>query len=74
MATLKISNTSELRDFLLGKMQEVAAGKIEASTCKAISNLSQQVYNTLNIEIKFAQMKEKISDKSLGALSFDGKR
>lgn len=52
-----IAGTQQLRRFLLNHIQGVANGQVDAEKAKSISNLSQQVYNTLNIEVKIAKAK-----------------
>ena len=52
-----MNNTRELRAFLVEQMQGVASGKVNSEKAKSISNLSQQIYNTINIEVKMALSK-----------------
>lgn len=49
-----MKDTRELRAFLVEQMQGVAAGKVNVDKAKALSNLAQQVYNTLNVEVRMA--------------------
>lgn len=65
-----MKNTKELRDFLVEQMLGVAAGKVNSEKAKSISNLSQQIYNTLNIEVKMALQKAKLNGASVEAISF----
>jgi hypothetical protein len=44
-----MKNTGELRAFLVEQMNGVASGDVDMNKAKAVSNLSQQIYNTLNI-------------------------
>ena len=56
---MEISNSSELRKFLLQQMVDVAHGKMEVGNAKAVCNLAQQVYNTVKLEMNFASLKTK---------------
>lgn len=47
-------DTKELRLFLIEQMEGVASGKVNIDKAKALSNLAQQVYNTLNVEVRMA--------------------
>ena len=49
---------------------DVAEGRVNAEKAKSICNISQQVYNTLNVEIKMAIAKSKIKDESIEPVSF----
>lgn len=51
---MTITSTKELRKFLLGQMDGVINGTVTAEQTKGITNLAQQVYNTLNVELKTA--------------------
>lgn len=66
----KIDNTAQLRSFLLGQMQAVADGKVDGSKAKAICNLSQQIYNTLAIEVRVAATKASTGKDRLDAVKF----
>lgn len=65
------TNTAEIRQFLLEQMVETAAGKVEASAAKAICNFAQQVYNTVKLEMSFAQLKNKEGMKTIEAVSWN---
>jgi len=65
-----MKNTKELRDFLLTQMQGVANGSVDVSVAKGVCNLAQQVYNTVNIEIKMATAKEKITSGNIPPVDF----
>lgn len=54
-----MKSTKDLRDFLVDQMHSAANGELDLARCKGVSNLAQQIYNTLNIEVKFAQAREK---------------
>jgi hypothetical protein len=60
-----------MRSFLLEQMQGVAEGTVDLGTAKGVANLSQQVYNTINIELKVAQAKEKIKGLTIDSVNFD---
>lgn len=66
-----MNNTRELRAFLVEQMQGVATGKVNSEKAKSISNLSQQIYNTINIEVKMALSKAKLDGQSLDAVEFN---
>jgi hypothetical protein len=64
------TNTREMRAFLVEQMQGVAAGRVNSEKAKSICNLSQQIYNTLNVEVKLAIAKQKLNGKEIDAVSF----
>jgi hypothetical protein len=66
-----MNNTRELRAFLVEQMQGVASGKVNSEKAKSISNLSQQIYNTINIEVKMALSKAKLNGQTLDAVEFN---
>lgn len=66
-----MKNTRELRERLLSHMVDVAEGEMTTEVAKGICNLSQQVYNTLNIELKMAVAKDKIGNETITPVSFD---
>lgn len=68
---MTMTNTRELRAFLVEQMQGVAAGRVNSEKAKAISNLSQQIYNTINIEVKLAISKSKLNGQSIDAVEFN---
>lgn len=57
-----IRSSSTLRAFLLDQMNGVADGSIEPQAAKSVTNLAQQVYNTINIEVKVASARAKYGD------------
>ena len=65
-----LTNTRELRQFLVEQMQGVADGRVNSEKAKSIANLSQQIYNTLNIEVKLAISKAKLNGQTVDAVSF----
>jgi len=66
-----MNNTRELRAFLVEQMQGVSTGKVNSEKAKSISNLAQQIYNTLNIEVKMALSKAKLNGQTLDAIDFN---
>lgn len=68
---MTMNNTRELRSFLIEQMQGVATGTVSSEKAKAISNLSQQIYNTINIEVKLAISKSKLNGQSIDAVEFN---
>jgi len=69
---MKLRTTADLRAFLLEEMVQTAEGAREASTAKAVCNYAQQVYNTINLEMRHAHAKHKYGSASLSPVSFDG--
>jgi len=65
-----LTNTRDLRAFLLEQMQGVANGRVNSEKAKSICNLSQQIYNTLNVEVKLAVAKSKLNGQAVDAVSF----
>ncbi len=65
-----MGNTRELREFLVEQMQGVATGRVNSEKANSISNLSQQIYNTLNLEVKMAVAKAKLNGQQVDAVSF----
>lgn len=70
----KMESSADIRNFLLDQMVAVSEGKQEIPAAKAISNYAQQVYNTLNLEIRMALIKDKTSkDLELSPVVFKEK-
>ena len=65
-----LTNTRELRSFLVEQMQGVANGRVKSEKAKAICNLAQQVYNTLNVEVKIAIARTKLKDGDIAPVNF----
>lgn len=65
-----MKSTKDMRAFLLEQMSGVAVGDIEVNTAKGVCNLAQQVYNTLNIEIKHAQAQAKLGESKISEVKF----
>ena len=60
--TNPITDTRELRQFLVEQMQGVATGKVNTERAKGVCNISQQIYNSLNLEVKMAVARSKLKD------------
>ena len=65
-----IQSTSDLRAMLIGQIEGVVDGNVDATSAKAICNLSQQIYNTLSIEVKVAAAQAKTNGEKIDAVSF----
>lgn len=65
-----IQDTRALRAFLTGKLNDVADGKIDKDTTNGISNIAQQIYNTLNIEVKTAVAMSKLGVEKVEPVKF----
>ncbi len=66
-----MENTGDLRTFLTEQMEGAANGEdFDASRAKAVCNLAQQIYNTLNIEVRTAVATEKIGEGKIGVVKF----
>lgn len=57
-----ITSTRDLRAFLVEQMQGVSDGKVNYDKAKAVCNIAQQVYNTLNVEVKMAIARSKLPE------------
>lgn len=58
----KINDSRELRLFLVEQMEGVASGKVNTERAKSICNISQQIYNSLNLEVKMAIARGKLKE------------
>lgn len=67
-----ITNTRELRTFLVEQMNKAANGEVDIGIAKAVTNYAQQIYNTLNIELKAAAMADKIPEGGVKPVPFNG--
>lgn len=68
----RLTSTKELRKFLLDQMSGVIEGRVSAEQTKSITNLAQQVYNTLNVEIKIAVARSKLTEPNgIKPVNFD---
>lgn len=69
---MKISSTKDMRSFLINQMEKVACGEQEHASAKAIANYAQQIYNTVNMELKVASAKAKFgTDVQVSSVSFE---
>ncbi len=69
--TLRIRSTRDLRNFLTGQLEGVATGDIPPDRAKGMSNIAQQIYNSMLIELKFAKARKDIGDDAITPLQFD---
>lgn len=67
---MTITDTRSLRRFLVEKMNGVADGSIDGPQTTAIANLAQQIYNTLNIELKTAVALSRMEKTEVEPVSF----
>jgi hypothetical protein len=65
-----MKDTKELRAFLVEQMKDTAEGKVTMEKAKSICNISQQIYNTLNVEIKMAIARQKVEADVIEPVSF----
>ena len=66
-----MKTSKDLRHFLVDQMEKMASGEVEAANAKGICNYAQQIYNTLNLEIKMALAKQKLVDQQVSPVDFD---
>lgn len=66
-----MKNTKELRAFLTEQMTGVAAGTVSTERAKSIANVAQQIYNTLNIEVKVAMARIRLGGQEIGPVEFE---
>ena len=65
-----MKSTKELRSFLVGQMEGVAKGEVSADVAKGVTNIAQQVYNTLLIEVKMAKARAELGDEDIMPVKF----
>jgi hypothetical protein len=65
-----IKDTKTLREFLVQQMGAAANGRVDAERGKTVANFAQQVYNTLNIELRMAIAKAKLGDTKVEPVNF----
>ena len=65
-----ITDTKSLRDFLVDQMSRAASGNLEPDRGKAVANFAQQIYNTLNIELRMAIARSKLGDAKVESVKF----
>lgn len=67
-----MKSTKDLRNFLIEQMVKTAAGEVDIAAVKNVTNIAQQIYNTVNIELKVAIARKKYGDDlSLEKVTFD---
>jgi hypothetical protein len=66
-----ITDTRSLRHFLVSKMNAVAEGTLDAAQTTGIANMAQQIYNTLNIELKTAVALQKLEGQEIKPVKFN---
>lgn len=59
---MEIKSTKDLRAFLVSQLEGIADGKIAPENAKGIANISQQIYNTINLELRMSREKTKHGD------------
>ena len=59
-----------MREFLLRQMIATANGDLETANAKSICNFAQQIYNTVKLEMAFAQIKTKLDVKQIDAVKW----
>lgn len=65
-----MNDTKDLRAFLVEQMEGVATGKVNMDKAKSVSNLAQQIYNTLNIEVRMTIAKSKLNGVEVVPVKF----
>lgn len=53
---MKITNTKELREYLLACLEDVRSGDITEKEVKMVCDLAQQVYNTIKTDMAVAHL------------------
>jgi len=67
-----MKDSQELRAFLVDQMQKVSEGKVGTERAKGVANLAQQVYNTINLEVKMALVRSKMKEgQEIKPVSFE---
>lgn len=66
-----MKSTRELRTFLIEQMSGVAEGKIQPDVAKGVTNIAQQIYNSLLIEIKIAKARADLDVETIAPVRFD---
>lgn len=65
-----ISSTQSLRSFLVNQMEGVATGNVDLERAKGVANISQQIYNSLLIEVKMAKARAELDDDAITSVDF----
>jgi len=61
----KMKSTKDIRVFLISQMERVAKGEQETGEAKAVCNYAQQIYNTMNMELRHAIAKKKLEGEKV---------
>jgi len=64
-------STRELRAFLMRQMEGVASGSVDPARVKGVTNIAQQIYNSLLIEVKVAKARAEIGNDAIKPVIFD---
>lgn len=62
----KPNNIVELRNFLAEQLQNLADGKLQANEANSISHLSNQIINTVKMELQYAKLLSQKTFKESG--------
>lgn len=65
-----LESTADLRAFLVDQMQGVATGRVSAERAKGVTNVAQQIYNSLLIEVKMAKARVDLKGEDIKSVSF----
>lgn len=68
---MRIDSTKGLREFLVGQLESATSGEFDHQRAKAVANFAQQIYNTLNIEVRVAVARAKTEGLEVKAVAFD---
>ena len=66
-----IHSTKELRAFLVDQMHGVSNDEVTPEKAKGITNIAQQIYNTLAIEVRIAKANFDMGTTSVPSVEFD---
>ena len=69
--TVTMKSTKDLRGFLTGQMQSVVDGDFDPSRARGVTNIAQQIYNTLLIEVKVAKARADLDGAPIDPIIFD---
>ena len=69
-ATPVISNTHDMRVYLIQQMIKVAEGELEPMQVAAIAKVAQQIYNFGKLELQAAKVRAQHSTEEIKALDF----
>lgn len=66
-----MKTTRDLRKYLIKQMEGVVEGTVNTDVAKGVCNLAQQIYNTVNLEIKHAHAVKALGAAAIKAVNFD---